>query len=88
MNLIQRPKEYSLQMNSKNEFIDYDFYEHEKQINRTWANVHIVAIVGVIALTVISVSNNNRDIEVSKNQVRHTTNDNKPYYNFKAVTGD
>ena len=88
--LMNRPSMYTAKINSNLELIEYDLHKAEERFERIWSQVHIVAIVGIVALTVISVSNNNRDIELSKQPVKTETthNDNKPYYNFKAFTGE
>ena len=87
--LMNRPSMYTAKINSNLELIEYDMQRAEERNERIWANLHIVAIVGIVALTVISVSNNNRDIELSKQPKTETThNDNKPHFNFKAFTGE
>ncbi len=87
--LMNRPSMYTAKINSNLELIEYDLHRAEERFERIWSKTHIVAIVAIVALTVISVSNNNRDIELSKQPKTETThNDNKPYYNFKAFTGD
>ena len=87
--LMNRPSMYTAKINSNLELIEYDLHRAEERFERIWSKTHIVAIVGIVALTVISVSNNNRDIELSKQPKTETThNDNKPYYNFKAFTGE
>jgi len=88
--LMNRPNLYTAKINSNLELIEYDLHRADERNERIWANLHIVAIVGIIALTVISVSNNNRDIELSKQPVKQetTNNNDKPYYNFKAFTGE
>jgi hypothetical protein len=88
--LMNRPSMYTTKINSNLEVIEYDMELAERRNERIWANLHIVAIVGIVALTVISVSNNNRDIELSKQPVKTETthNDNKPHFNFKAFTGE
>ena len=86
--LMNRPSMYTAKINSNLELIEYDLHRAEERFERIWSKTHIVAIVAIVALTVISVSNNNRDIELSKQPVKTETthNDNKPYYNFKAFT--
>ncbi len=87
--LMNRPSMYTAKINSNLELIEYDLHRAEERFERIWSKTHIVAIVAIVALTVISVSNNNRDIELSKQPKTETThNDNKPYYNFKAFTGE
>ena len=87
--LMNRPSMYTAKINSNLELIEYDLHRAEERFERIWSKTHIVAIVGIVALTVISVSNNNRDIELSKQPKTETThNDNKPYYNFKAFKGE
>lgn len=88
--LMNRPSMYTAKLNSNLELIEYDLQKAEERNERIWANLHIVAIVGIVALTVISVSNNNRDIELSKQPVKTeaTHNDNKPYFNFNAFKGE
>lgn len=87
--LMNRPNLYTAKINSNLEVIEYDLQKAEEKFERIWSQVHIVAIVGIVALTVISVSNNNRDIELSKQSKTETThNDNKPHFNFKAFTGE
>lgn len=87
--LMNRPSMYTAKLNSNLEVIEYDMELAERRNERIWANLHIVAIVGIVALTVISVSNNNRDIELSKQPKTETThNDNKPYFNFNAFKGE
>ena len=87
--LMNRPNMYTAKINSNLELIEYDLHKAEERFERIWSQVHIVALVAIVALTVISVSNNNRDIELSKQPKTETThNDNKPYYNFKAFTGE
>lgn len=87
--LMNRPSMYTAKINSNLELIEYDLQKAEDRNERIWANLHIVAIVGIIALTVISVSNNNRDIELSKQSKTETTqNNDKPHFNFKAITGE
>ena len=87
--LMNRPSMYTAKINSNLELIEYDLHRAEERFERIWSKTHIVAIVAIVALTVISVSNNNRDIELSKQPKTETThNDNKPHYNFKAFTGE
>ena len=87
--LMNRPSMYTAKINSNLELIEYDLHRAVERFERIWSKTHIVAIVAIVALTVISVSNNNRDIELSKQPKTETThNDNKPHYNFKAFTGE
>jgi len=88
--LMNRPSMYTAKVNNNLELIEYDFQKAEERFERIWSQVHIVALVAIVALTVISVSNNNRDIELSKQPVKNETthNDNKPHFNFKAFTGE
>ena len=87
--LMNRPSMYTAKINSNLELIEYDLHKAEERNERIWAQVNVVALVCVVAMTIICISNNNRDIELSKQPKTETThNDNKPYYNFKAFTGE
>ena len=81
--LINRPREYLPKINSNLELIEYDLELADRRSERVWANLHVVAIVAVVALTVISVSNNNREIEIAKTKQVTTDNDNKPVLDFR-----
>ena len=87
--LMNRPSMYTAKINSNLELIEYDLHRADERNERIWAQVNVVALVCVVAMTIICISNNNRDIELSKQPKTETThNDNKPYYNFKAFTGE
>ena len=87
--LMNRPSMYTAKINSNLELIEYDLHKAEERNERIWAQVNVVALVCVVAMTIICISNNNRDIELSKQPKTETThNDNNPYYNFKAFTGE
>lgn len=88
--LMNRPNLYTAKINSNLELIEYDLHKAEERNERIWAQVNVVALVCVVAMTIICISNNNRDIELSKQPVKTETthNNNKPYYNFKAFTGE
>lgn len=85
MNHLVTHKEYYPKVTSRGDLIEYDLQKAEERFEKTWANLHVVAIVGIIALTVISISNDNRVIELSKQNANKEVG--KPYYNFNAFTG-
>lgn len=84
-----RPAVYTAKINEFGE-IDESIRVQEILEQNIWAKTHIVAIVAIVAMTYMKVSDDNKSVEISKNKIEKIETyeaKKEEMYNFRKFIG-